>query len=103
MAKTALHDWVCDTCGRKIYKRRKVPMRCHSVPMRPMGSPWKYVTETFYDKFSAARIRELPDGYWVSAGVMERLQQIVTERGVQWDGSCRGKGPHSAEKYEDLP
>jgi hypothetical protein len=71
-------DWVCDHCGRKVYHRRDPPVRCHAMPMRPMGSPWKHGADRVY---SLARDRprgwlaKLPDDYWVTPLVMARLKR----------------------------
>lgn len=105
---TPLHDWLCDGCGRKVYGRRKIPRRCHGVPMRPMGSPWKYATDRFYDHFNTkpkGTLTALPDDYWVSEPVIARLQIIVDESDGQrlWQSSIRGRGgPTSTNTYAEL-
>ena len=76
-------DWICDGCGKKIYGRRKVPAgRCHGYPLRPMGSPWKYATEAFYERYPAGTGKggKLPDDYWISDQVIARLTEVVAER-----------------------
>lgn len=99
MTKGPTLDWVCDRCGRKVYKRRTPPKRCHAPPMRPMGSPWKHVAHQFH---SAARLKEpswtnsLSDDYWVSPPVLERLQRVLDAKGEStqdggWQGSVRAK------------
>jgi len=103
---TALHDWVCDHCGKKIYKRRKIPKRCHHMPMRPMGNPWKGRASKDFYKYAEQNpgwIASLPDDYWVSDKVLARLQKIVEEDGLKWSGSIRSSGPYEADKYEVLP
>jgi hypothetical protein len=103
--KLKLHDWVCDGCGKKIYKRRKPPSgRCHGYPLRPMGSPWKWATQKFYATMTerGERGASLPDDYWISEKVRARLQEIADERGVKWSGSVRSNGPYEAKRYEDL-
>lgn len=92
-AKAHLQDWVCDSCGRKIYGRRKPPKRCHAFPMRPMGSPWKYVDDKVYESFQqqGRSMRELADDYWISEPVIARLQKLVDENGWEWQRSVKSK------------
>ncbi len=75
-----LHWWVCDTCGRRKL-RRGVPRRCHGAPIRPMGAPWVFVTQAFYRRYTTHEaLAALPDDYWVSPKVVERLTAIVEKR-----------------------
>lgn len=102
--KKPLHDWVCDVCGRKVYGRRKVPKRCHTYPMRPMGAPWKFATDELCTEMKAGRVIDLPDDYWVSPPILERLQTLVDgSPKIRWESSCRRKGGQIlAETYNEL-
>lgn len=90
-----LHDWVCDSCGRKVYGRRDPPKRCHGMPMRPMGSPWKDVVDKFYCAFESrppGSLTALPDDYWICPKVLERLQKVVDATpGMLWRASVKAK------------
>ena len=106
MASNPLHDWVCDGCGRKVYGRRKVPKRCHGLPMRPMGSPWKNAGDDFYAhvKKHPGWATELPDDYWISEAVLKRLQEIVdNDPKIKWDSSVkRRQGYIQTTSYGEL-
>lgn len=102
-----LHDWVCDTCGKKIEGRRKVPRRCHATPMRPMGSPWKFAIGKMYDHAKTkgpGYLSGLPDDYWISQPVLVRLQAIVdADPNIQWESSVKRKdGYIQAHSYDAL-
>lgn len=99
-------DWICDGCGKKIYGRRKVPaVRCHGYPLRPMGSPWKWVTEAFYERYKAGTGEgsKLPDDYWISDRVIVRLTEVVAERSLKWSGSVRSKHGYEHSTYDRIP
>ena len=76
------------------------------MPMRPMGSPWKYAIDKFYNyaKSHPGWLTSLPDDYWVSESVLERLQEIVdADEGVEWQSSVRRKPDFIRTKtYEAL-
>lgn len=100
-----LHDWVCDSCGRKVYGRRKPPRRCHGMPMRPMGSPWKDVVDKFYCAFEGrpGALTELADDYWICPKVIARLQQVVDATpGLLWTPSVKAAGVENSPTYMGL-
>lgn len=105
MAKP-LHDWVCDTCGKKVEGRRNPPRRCHATPMRPMGSPWKLAVAKLYEHAKTKEsgyIASLPDNYWISESVLVRLQAIVdSDVTVRWQASVKSKGPAEVDLYAEL-
>lgn len=106
-AKPTLHDWICDNCGRKIYGRRKPPKRCHGMPMRPMGEPWCGAADAVYQHAEKRPgwLTGLPDDYWISPRVLERLQKLVDESNGQmlWSSSARRRGgPVSTRTYQEL-
>ena len=101
-----LHDWVCDRCGRKTLGRRKGPRRCCGMPRRPLGSPWKYAEAKLYERAKIEGpgwLTALPDDYWISEAVLERLQAMVERDGLVWDSSIKRKPDYIQTKtYEEL-
>jgi len=104
--KTALHDWTCDACGRKVYNRRKPPKRCHAWPMRPLGDPWRHVVKKFLDHYGAKTKRDLlalPDDYWISERVIAQLQVVADAQGLWWHNSVQAaEGYNTTETYDEL-
>lgn len=74
------------------------------MPMRPMGSPWKYAADAFYAHADATPgwLRGLPDDYWISGPVIARLQKMVDARKLRWQSSVKRGLFVETQTYDEL-